>query len=51
MYRQVAEEVKRREGTYRETLQRWTADQQKLAWWQSKMESMLVAIGHVQSTS
>jgi len=51
MQRQVAEEVKRREGTYRDTLQRWANDQQKLAWWQNKMESMLVAIGHVQSHS
>jgi PleD family two-component response regulator len=47
--RQVAEEVKRRQDTYRHTLQRWKGDQQALSLWQTKMETMLAAIEAVQA--
>jgi hypothetical protein len=47
--RQVEQEVKRREDTYREILQRWSRDLHARSWWQGKIETMLLAIEHMRS--
>lgn len=47
--RLLTEEIKRRENTYRETIQRWSGDQQALTNWQRKTEGLLLAIESMQN--
>jgi hypothetical protein len=47
--RQLTEEIKRREDTYGDAMQRWSSDQHALANWQRKTEALLLAIEDIQS--
>ena len=47
--RQLTEEIKRREDTYGDTMQRWSSDQHALADWQRKTEALLLAIEDIQA--
>lgn len=47
--RLLTEEIKRREDTYGEALQRWASDQQALANLQRQTKALLVAIEGMQA--